>query len=209
MESHTFKSTVVGALLASITALSSAQIFDLHNDFAEEMNPHNNWSYGSSKTPTGFEPFTDNRQVGRLYTSRGQNGLIGWSRPDGIFPYVGRNDGTVVLYQRWRPGEMLLCPNVGNLAIVRWTNPNITPLKIKLYLTFKRIEDVTTYESQWYVVTNGKVLDSGTMKTGNEERSVTETIKLAPGASVSIAVGCKDHMEGVGLGVSAIIVPKG
>jgi hypothetical protein len=208
MASYTLRSIAAGILFAGFAATSSAQLFDLHNDFAEESNPHNNWSYGSSKVPTGFEAFTDNRQVGRLYSSRGQNGLIGWSHPDGIFPYVGRNDGTAVLYQRWRPGEMLLCPNVGNLAIVRWTNPNITPLRIKLFLTFKRIEDVTAFESQWYVVTNGKVLDSGTMKTGNEERSVTETIKLAPGASVSIAVGCKDHMEGTGLGVSAVIVPK-
>ncbi len=204
---HTLRSIVVGLLFAGITTLSSAQLFDLHNDFAEDANPHNNWSYGSSKTPTGFELFTENQQVGRLHTSRGQNGLIGWSRPNSIFPYVGRTDGTVTLYQRWRPGEMLLCPSVEYLSIVRWTNPKRTSIKIRLFLTFKRVEDVTAYESQWYVVANGKVLATGTMKTGNEEKSVTETLKLAPGASVSIAVGCKEHMDGTGLGVNAVIVP--
>lgn len=199
--------TAAALVMLLLNGLAGAQAFDLHNAFTTEANPSNGWAFGSSKSVSGFEPYTNNTIVGQLYGSRGQSGLVGWSRPEGAFPFAARNQGTTTMYQRWRPGDVVLHPTADLFSIARWTNQAGT-LRVRLYVTFRRVENVTPNDSTWYVVANGKVVDSGTLSLGNEERSVTETLEIGRGGTIALVVGCKAHMEGTDLSVSALIDPK-
>ncbi|HLX77950.1 MAG TPA: hypothetical protein VKR27_03630, partial [Acidimicrobiales bacterium] len=185
--------------------IDSGLVANIVNDFSTDANPHRGWSYGSSKSVTGFDPYTNNKQVRELYASRGQAELIGWSRPESPFPFVAQNLGTATLYQRWRPTDVVLHPSVALFSIVRWTNPAPGTSAVHLYATFRRVEDVTPNASIWYVVANGKVVESGSLDLGNEERSVSKTLEVEDGGSIALVVGCKDHLEGTDLSVSARI----
>jgi len=196
------------AVTILLAGIASAQVSDLHNDFDRDANPHLGWSYGSSKTVTEFEPYTNNTQVKQFYATRDQSELIGWSNPNSVFPYAARNQGTTILYQRWRPGDVVLHPSADLFSIVRWTNAARGSRTVHLFATFRRVENVTANESEWYVVANGKVIDSGTLGLGNEERSVSEVVTLASGGSISFVVGCKVHQEGTDLSVNAVIKPR-
>ena len=197
--------TASALLVLSVAGLASAQIYDLHKDFTIEANPHLTWSFGSSKTVTGFEPYTNNKVVEDFYATKLQGELNGWSRPDGVFPYAARNEGSSVLYQHWNPGDVVLSPSNDLFSIVRWTNPASRLTAVKMYVTFRRIENLTDYVSEWYILANGKVIDYGTLSLRSEERSVTEAFDVAPGGAISLVVGCKDHMDGTELSVNATI----
>ncbi|MFI5384735.1 MAG: hypothetical protein ACHQ50_01310 [Fimbriimonadales bacterium] len=203
-----FSKPTLAAVAISFAGLAAAQAYDLRNDFAPDANPHQCWSYGSSKNVTGFEPYTNNKLVGQLYANRGQTALVGWSRPDNVFPFASRNQGTTVLYQRWRPTDVVLHPSVDRFSIVRWTNPGSRAAAVHLYVTFRRVEDVTANVSEWYVVANGKVVESGTLDLGNEERSVSKALDIGPGGSIALVVGCRVHLEGTDLSVNALIKPR-
>jgi hypothetical protein len=204
---RSFKPLLAVALFGLAVA-AAAQVYDLQKEFSIRQNPSGPWTYGYSKTVTGFEPFRSNSKVPEFYENRGQQGLVGWSQPDAVFPFVAVNDGATTLYQRWRPGDVILHPAVGLFSIARWTNPYKGAAPIKMYITFRRVEDVTPNEPSWYVVANGKIFDQGTLKMGNEERSVTESIDVKPGESVAIVVGCDKNSDGTDLNVSASIHPR-
>jgi hypothetical protein len=193
--------------LAAISLAGSvaAQIFELQKAFDKDANPHGGWSFGFGKTPTSFELFKDNRQVGELYASRGQSDLKGWSRPEGIFPYVACNLGKEIYYQRWRPEDVVLHPSADLCSVARWTNPGAAAT-IRIYATFRRVENVTDNTPQWYVVVNGVVVDSGDLLLGDEEKSVTEVVEIRPKDTVAVVVGCKNHRpDGTDLSVRVTI----
>lgn len=194
--------------LLCFATVASAQVYDLEKDFSLKANPSGTWSFGGSDEATGFEAFTNNVKVGELYVSQGRMGLVGWSRPDDPFPFVGTNQTQTTMFQRWHSSDVVLCPGRKGYAIARWTNPRPGTTSAKLSVTFRRIEDITGNVSDWYVVVNGVVVESGTLSLGSELASVANTYTLRQGGTIALVAGYKVSPDGTCLSAIASIVAK-
>lgn len=199
-------SLVAGLLVASVS-LAAAQAWDLAKDFSLNSNPNGAWSYGSSQSLGAFNVYVNNANVGQHYLSVfGINGIDGWSRSNDAFPMVARNDSGGTIFQTWAPGQVILHPqNGGLLSIARWIDPNPGQALFRLDSSFRRVEDVTSFVSDYWVLVNGSIMSSGTLLTLNQSAIYNSLLSLHQGDTVDFVVGSEVDSAGTDLNVGAVL----
>jgi hypothetical protein len=193
------------SLVAACVASSYGQLFDLKKDFSPTANPHNSWSYGCSTTLSGFDPYSNSADVAKHYAASGSTDLTGWSKLNGLLPCVAINQGKSICYQTWGPGDVVLQPGSSTYSMVRWVNPLDRPAMAQVSASFRRVEGVTSFVSDWYVMVNGKIVESGSLSRLNEQASFSGCYPLGRGDSVTFAVGSQSNPNGTGLCLDACI----
>src|SRR5688500_13825579 len=105
--SATHKVLATAAAILTMAA-GHAQTWDLANNFSTDLNPANDWSYGSTTTLGGFSLYTNSGNVGNWYSSQhGISGFAGWSNPSFAFPLVVKNLTGQTYFQTFAPGDVV------------------------------------------------------------------------------------------------------
>ena len=204
--------TVAALLCLVVVALpNAASAYNAAGDFTLSNNPNGVWSYGWSVT-LGSTFHLDTNNTTAAY---GQNGVDGWLSglsPEGI-PSVLYNTNPTQSFTAptiaIQPGQLVLNPNNGNYAVLRWTAPSAGLFNITA--TFSGVSSAPGGDSvDVHILDNGILIFDSTVNGSPSPTTYSGIQNLAQGATIDFAVGYgsdgSDHEDVTAL--AATIVPE-
>jgi hypothetical protein len=167
---------LLGAALFFGAAKTSAQSWDILNDFSSSNNPAGAWSYGSENPNGSSQP---DASTFTLLTTQMSDPTPGWEGP-GSYPNIWMNETGGTSYGV-APGQVSQQPAPSNVAsVIRWTDP-------------AGVSGTASIVGQFYagdsgIMTIGVFYDGTPLWTGSDSGTFNLTQSVSPGDTIDFAV---------------------